>query len=111
MIGKCKGTGEMAIFRHFSVAPLSQGRRFHATASVAVGSTTDYKHPLILRPELGVERKKSGAYGHSRPNGRFLPDTKNMNAKRRPPSCLVPIDFSIVGATVTVANSNDGECR
>ncbi len=61
MIGKCKGTGEMAICRHFSVAPLSQDRRFHATASVAVGSTTGYKHPLILRLELGVSRKKSGA--------------------------------------------------
>ena len=28
---------------------------------VRLGSTTDYKHPLIVRPHLGVERKKSGA--------------------------------------------------
>ena len=31
-----------------------------------------------------------------------------MNAERRLPSCLVPIDFSIVGATVE-ADSNDGD--
>ena len=47
---------------------------------------------------------------HSCSNVRFWPDTKNMNAARRLPSCLVPIDFSIVGATVE-ANGNDGECR
>jgi hypothetical protein len=33
-----------------------------------------------------------------------------MNAERRFPSCLVPIDFSIVGATAE-ENSNDGDSR
>ena len=31
------------------------------TMKVCLGSTTDYKHPLILRPLLGVKRTKSGA--------------------------------------------------
>jgi hypothetical protein len=33
-----------------------------------------------------------------------------MNAERQLPSCLVPIDFSIVGVIVE-ANSNDGDSR
>ncbi len=60
-----------------------------------------------------MERTKSGVKLTFLPQRQILaPHAENMKAERRLPSCLVPIDFSIVGATVeasaTMEKADDG---
>jgi hypothetical protein len=70
--------------------------------AMAFISATSRRSPLVL-PTSGAGCRAEEIWDIAdipAQNGRFLPGIKHMDAERRLPSCLVPIDFSIVGATV-----------
>ena len=72
--------------------------KFTATITVRRAVPIPEKTMIPARHKIRDLIEEVAIREHSCTSGRFLSNTKHMNAERRPSSCLVPIYFSIVGA-------------